>query len=114
MDPVDPTVEELQRRLQELEARLAEVEIERAHERLRHREYSLGLIIENEAVRDKHRAVTKRVKRAKERQLAERRESRRREHELREQLAAVYASRTWKVGRTLISPLRGRAPGPRP
>lgn len=114
MDPVDPTVEELQRRLRELEARLAEVEIERAHDRLRHREYSLGLIIENEAVRDKHRLVTKRVKRAKARQLAERREARRREHELREQLDAVYASRTWKIGRVLISPLRGRAPGPRP
>lgn len=114
MGPVDPTVEELQRRLHELEARLGEIEIERAHERLRHREYSLGLIIENEAVRDKHRIVTKRVKRAKERQLAERRDAKRRENDLREQLAAVYASRTWRIGRAVISPLRGRAPGPRP
>lgn len=113
MGRVDPTIEELQQRLRDLEARLAEAEIELAHERLRHREYSLGLMIENEAMREKHRIVARRAKRSKAQLVSYKRQAQRREAELRGSLEALYASRTWKIGRAVVRPLRGKTPGPR-
>lgn len=109
LDPADTGASDdsdLTRRLSELEARLAEVEIERAHDRLRHREYALGLILENEALKDKNGLLARRVKRNKQLLLDERRLARRREAELRAGLEQVYASRTWRVGRVVLTPLR--------
>ncbi|MCY7396031.1 MAG: hypothetical protein LH468_07760 [Nocardioides sp.] len=105
---MDASDDELQHRLAELEARLAGTEIERAHERLRHREYALGLMLENEALKDKNVLLARRVKRNKLLLLDERRAAKRREAGLRESLEQVYASRTWKIGRVVATPLRGR------
>lgn len=114
LDPPDRTATGAERdqaqRLAELEARLAEVEIERAHDRLRHREYAIGLMLENEALKDKNSLLARRVKRNKQLLLDERRVAKRREAELRAGLEQVYASRTWKVGRVVLTPLRRSRP----
>lgn len=112
LDPPDADTDDTRdpaQRVAELEARLADVEIERAHDRLRHREYALGLMLENEALKDKNSLLARRVKRNKQLLLDERRVAKRREAELRADLDRVYASRTWKVGRVVLTPLRGRS-----
>lgn len=107
-DPLDGSDNELSGRLAELQERLAGIEIERAHDRLRHREYALGLVLENEALKEKNILLARRVKRNKKLLLDERRAAKRRETELRTDLEQVYASRTWKLGRVVATPLRGR------
>lgn len=107
-------IESLRNRVAELEATLqrleAEHRLEREHDRLRHQEHALGLIIETEASRDKNRLLSKRLARLRDRleeatNASDAMERRRRD--LRTELDAVYASRAWRTGRRLRSPLRG-------
>lgn len=109
----DGELEHLRARVLELEHALArlreEHRIEREHDRLRHQEHALGLIVETEAAHDKNRLLTKRINRLRE-QAEQLKTSAKRQRDARTELEQVYTSRTWRLGRALTRPTRVRRP----
>jgi hypothetical protein len=107
-------VETLRARVAELESTLQRLRDEHRvaleHERLRHREHALGLVVEGEAARDRNRLLAKRVTRLRTKVEETTRAARRRERDLLAEIEAIHASRTWRAGRALSRPVRGRRP----